>query len=396
MKRLFSILVMLITVSASAQWVQMSNGITAMVGGFTSIGTDIYTGTYWVVDNNSNALSAFGVYRSTNNGLNWIQTSFAYRVLSLHAKGSRLFACTYSEGTYYSDNFGANWINMNMYAYSFASNNTYLFASTGSGLLVSTNDGLNWSTINSAYGSMLVKDNYICVYNNSASIKVSSNNGTNWTNANGISNSVYCMATNGTEIYAGTYGGGVLKSTDNGYNFTQTTAFNGNMLQCLLANGSNVIAGDNSTGVFVSSNKGTTWTQRNQGLTGSNSVGRLYFLNGYVFAALPSVVWRRDLQNLVSVNSISEILPSSYSLSQNYPNPFNPITNVKFSIVKSGDVKIVVYDVQGREVQTLVNERLSEGSYEVSFDGSMLTSGVYFYKMVSEGFTEIKRMILIK
>jgi hypothetical protein len=89
-------------------------------------------------------------------------------------------------------------------------------------------------------------------------------------------------------------------------------------------------------------------------------------------------------------------MPSSYSLSQNYPNPFNPTTNVKFSILNSGDVKIVVYDVQGREVQTLVNERLNAGTYEVKFDGSSLNSGVYFYRLTTEGFTETKKMLLIK
>jgi len=61
-----------------------------------------------------------------------------------------------------------------------------------------------------------------------------------------------------------------------------------------------------------------------------------------------------------------------------------------------GDVKIVVYDIQGREVQTLVNEKLSAGTYEVKFDGSMLTSGVYFYKLSAGDFSETKRMILIK
>jgi hypothetical protein len=62
----------------------------------------------------------------------------------------------------------------------------------------------------------------------------------------------------------------------------------------------------------------------------------------------------------------------------------------------AGNVKLVVYDVQGREVQTLVNERLNAGTYEVKFDGSMLNSGVYFYKLVTDGFTETKRMVMIK
>ena len=101
-------------------------------------------------------------------------------------------------------------------------------------------------------------------------------------------------------------------------------------------------------------------------------------------------------QIYVGIIKSENTLPLKYSLGQNYPNPFNPMTNVKFSIIKAGDVKIVVYDVQGREVQTLVNERLNAGTYEVRLDGSMLTSGVYFYKMVTNGFTETKRMILIK
>jgi hypothetical protein len=70
--------------------------------------------------------------------------------------------------------------------------------------------------------------------------------------------------------------------------------------------------------------------------------------------------------------------------------------NVQFSICNAGNAKLVVYDIQGREVQTLVNERLNAGTYEVKFDGSILNSGVYFYKLVTEGFTDTKRMVLIK
>jgi hypothetical protein len=105
---------------------------------------------------------------------------------------------------------------------------------------------------------------------------------------------------------------------------------------------------------------------------------------------------RNPTGNPVGINNISGIIPSAYSLSQNYPNPFNPVTNVKFSIVSSGLVKIVVYDIMGREVQTMVNERLQPGTYETTFDGSTLTSGVYFYKMITYTYTETKKMILLK
>jgi len=109
------------------------------------------------------------------------------------------------------------------------------------------------------------------------------------------------------------------------------------------------------------------------------------------------IYYKRDpTGNPIGIQNLSTEIPSKYSLSQNYPNPFNPMCNVQFSMCNAGNVKIVVYDVMGREVQTLVNERLNAGTYEVKFDGSMLTSGVYFYKLVTNGFTEIKKMILIK
>ena len=98
----------------------------------------------------------------------------------------------------------------------------------------------------------------------------------------------------------------------------------------------------------------------------------------------------------VSVQNISSEIPASYSLGQNYPNPFNPITNVKFSIINSEQLKLIVFDIMGREVQTLVNERLQPGTYEVTFDGSMINSGVYFYQMVSGNYKETKRLLLLK
>jgi hypothetical protein len=96
------------------------------------------------------------------------------------------------------------------------------------------------------------------------------------------------------------------------------------------------------------------------------------------------------------INQISITTPSKYSLSQNYPNPFNSMCNVQFSMCNAGNAKLVVYDIQGREVQTIVNESLKPGTYEVSFDGSKLNSGVYFYKLITDGFTETKKMILLK
>ncbi|MBL8007391.1 MAG: T9SS type A sorting domain-containing protein [Ignavibacteria bacterium] len=88
--------------------------------------------------------------------------------------------------------------------------------------------------------------------------------------------------------------------------------------------------------------------------------------------------------------------PEKYKLSQNYPNPFNPVTNVEFGISKLGFVSLKVYDMLGKEAATLVNEILSPGKYTVKFNGNNLASGVYFYRMESGDFKDIKRMVLVK
>jgi hypothetical protein len=97
----------------------------------------------------------------------------------------------------------------------------------------------------------------------------------------------------------------------------------------------------------------------------------------------------------VNVKSEGEII-ESFTLMQNYPNPFNPATNIKFNVAKSGNVKIVIYDVIGREVQTLVNERSQEGTYVATFDGSALNSGVYYYRLNANGFSATRKMVLMK
>lgn len=89
-------------------------------------------------------------------------------------------------------------------------------------------------------------------------------------------------------------------------------------------------------------------------------------------------------------------IPVSYDLSQNYPNPFNPSTTINFSIPKDQAVTLKVYDMLGREVSQLVSGVQKAGSYSVVFDGSKLSSGVYYYEIRAENFVETKRMVLVK
>jgi hypothetical protein len=122
-----------------------------------------------------------------------------------------------------------------------------------------------------------------------------------------------------------------------------------------------------------------------------------------------TTVWSFVTLGSSGIINISSEIPTENKLYSNYPNPFNPVTKIKFDVgngfpIKTfGNDKVVlkVYDVMGREVQTLVNESLKPGTYEAAFDArhggsSSLNSGVYFYKLITGGFTETKKMLLLK
>ncbi len=98
----------------------------------------------------------------------------------------------------------------------------------------------------------------------------------------------------------------------------------------------------------------------------------------------------------IGINPISGIIPEQFVLSQNYPNPFNSETEIKFEIPKRSFTKLVLYDILGNDVSTLVNDELNPGSYIVNFNGSYLSSGVYFYKLSTNDFNETKKMIILK
>ncbi|MGA7159763.1 MAG: T9SS type A sorting domain-containing protein [Bacteroidota bacterium] len=105
-----------------------------------------------------------------------------------------------------------------------------------------------------------------------------------------------------------------------------------------------------------------------------------------------------DYVNVVttSVAEIRNILPAQFELDQNYPNPFNPSTTIRYAVPTAGKVLIKIYNVLGQEVSTLVNTQQSAGTYNVTFDASRLASGMYFYRISSGNFVQVKKMLLIK
>ncbi len=98
----------------------------------------------------------------------------------------------------------------------------------------------------------------------------------------------------------------------------------------------------------------------------------------------------------IGIQPISNKVPKSYELLQNYPNPFNPVTNIEFSIPKQSFVKIVVYDLLGRELEILVNEALKAGFYKVVWDASNYSSGMYLCKLMTDDYSKTRIMVLVK
>ena len=98
----------------------------------------------------------------------------------------------------------------------------------------------------------------------------------------------------------------------------------------------------------------------------------------------------------IGVKNNNNNIPKDYSLSQNYPNPFNPQTNIKFTLPKRENVTLKVYNMLGSEVKTLAEGVHNAGEYNVIFDGSNLSSGIYFYTLRTSSFTQTRKMILVK
>jgi len=120
----------------------------------------------------------------------------------------------------------------------------------------------------------------------------------------------------------------------------------------------------------------STWTDRR------NNTVHVY----YSWRPLPTLVGTQPNNSIVK----------SYRLMQNYPNPFNPLTTIGYDIQKNGHVTLKIYDELGREVRTLVNGFQNSGSYEVQWDAAGYASGIYYYKLEASGFTETRKMVLIK
>ncbi len=359
-------------------------------------------------------------------------------------------------------NKGTNWNSVNINQSNFKMlqflNAQTGFVSGDSGISRTTNGGNSWNSVYSGnfgwYSHFTDVNNGIKV---TANVEKTTNGGMNWqtvafitpggiTSISYINNeNIYCTGWDWSMHFGGLYSAGIWKSVNGGLNWnvryfsavnfccsqTLSVSFpdinNGfavgyettiNYFYKTINSGNNWtkqeinnrmyttqfynattgwICGEQGK-ILLTTNSGTDFYSQVTGVT--STIRKIYMLNKDTGFAVGDngLILSTTIGGFTGVSTISNQVPSEFSLSQNYPNPFNPLTKIKFDISGSSVSKtfLYVYDVLGHEIAILVNQQLQPGSYETDWDASSYPSGVYYYKLESGSFTDTKKMVLIK
>ncbi len=268
-------------------------------------------------------------------------------------------------------------------------------------MLLSTTDGDTWDTVSTGLtsditGPLTINGRGDLFVGTDQGIYRSTNRGDLWTDVNnGLADKrIHGLAVSRRgDLFAATgvdYPDSVFRSTDNGeyWVFQFPLPHNTGMRAMVADGGGMVFVALDSMGVRCD---GVACCS---GLTDLH-VGLLSLdYGGYLYAATGSGVFRSALST--ALEELPGGLPAAFRLEQNYPNPFNPKTVVRSWLPVASHVTLVVYDMLGREVATLVNEKRAAGMYQDFFDGSGLASGAYIYRLTAGQFIESRKMLVVK
>lgn len=438
----FSIISLFFVSSAFSEpaWQEVYSGSRALYDVFF-----INENTGWVSGSDSVIL------KTTNGGLNWLQQIIPRHISRINsirflnsmtgwAGGGHYI---YYGGSNYVDysflckttNGGNNWIQVidsqGPYINSIRildSNTIFLTKGSSSGgsyygaILKSTNAGLNFTSLqvpipsSSFYVPFFLNSQtawvpcYYCTnyVTNYFYIIKTTNGGINWSaiyaDSNGMGNTCINFFDNNNGYFSNTQ---FYKSSNGGFNWnssplsglTNFLCSNFSNAQTGWACGNTSSAGDTAW-VYKTTNSGTNWLKSVN--LGKILSANIFFLNstkGWIVTGpnnSAGKIFRTTTGGTQKVIENSNLVPDNFSLSQNYPNPFNPATNIKYDLPKNGFVTVKIFDILGKEIETLVNEKQTPGTYEVNWNASRYPSGVYFYRLVTDGFTDTKKMILLK
>jgi photosystem II stability/assembly factor-like uncharacterized protein len=362
------------------------------------------------------------IHKSTNGGLNWVkQTNLPYE--KERSEIDFINASTgWSPGADGSllktTNGGNNWIESfagfeTLTGVDFLNANTgYLTTTTGK-VLKTTNGGSNWNMFDPPSFSYLTSVMFLndqtgwisgSLGNTDGKIAKTTNGGQNWiVQLSNIFNAPYQVYfRNSLTGFASCYKK-IYRTTNGGEDWdTATVHTEIREVKCITFVSASIgfaaaSVSSNSGGILKTFDGGLNWyLQWTKGTNSCNSVDFYDSEKGWAGINSGVIVTGNSGGNIIGIEAIQGNIPGEFSLSQNYPNPFNPMTNIELRISGSGFVSLKVYDITGREVAILVYRELSAGVYNVDFDASHLSSGMYFYRMETAGFRDVKKMMLIK
>jgi photosystem II stability/assembly factor-like uncharacterized protein len=293
-----------------------------------------------------------------------------------------------------------------LYSIVVCSDGSILTGTVGNGIFRSDDNGSSWTSVApfSPTWSMTINSTVIYAGTTYNGIQRSTTNGLTWESFNDglpVGAIIRSVTTIGNKVFAGTtINGAYYLSDSTWYQISNGLPDDGlGQYQAVLAFTGNDIAifAGTTGGVYMSLDNGSSWQNINDGLTQTN-IRALAINDSILFTGTSSGgIWYRPLSQLItSVENSSLISPIELTLYQNYPNPFNPSTKISWQSPEGSYQTLKIYDVLGTEIATLVNEERPAGSYEVNFNASQLSSGIYFYKLQAGSFVSTKKMLLIK
>ncbi len=330
----------------------------------------------------------FDFIKTTNNGLNWniLTTPWGGDDMAVINPDTVLLA-DYDPlmgGVYRSTNGGINWQNIWNNGPNYNPKKIYMYDKNLGFACIdfqhpqsyrTTNGGLNWTNLNdSDFVGIKFYDSLIGWKGNGNSIKKTTDGGLTWVRQ--IPPVTYSFVCNSISI--------INKDT-------------------LWFVGCNIISNNKYYGVICkTTNGGLNWGYQLPDT--SILIGRYNYINfvsdktGWSYNTILNTGVHTNTGGIVNgISNNQIILISDYQLIQNYPNPFNPSTTISYNLSKSGDVRIKVFDVTGKEIEELVNKRLQAGSYKITFNPTKYTSGIYFYSMIVNGtIVDTKKMMYVK
>ena len=426
---LFIFIILLFTVGVNLQdnpppgWYQQTLPVNDLINDIFFL--DSLNG--WIVtDGDNNPPDTGYILRTTNGGDNWnIQLSMAQelRVIQFLDINTGYTAGGTGSGfdrIYKTTNGGDNWIQLGVIGLVLIDDLYFLNKDTGwicddillwGGLYKTTNGGNSWvQQLNESYRPFklfFINKDTGWVVKDPQSIYKTTNGGNNWNLIIGFSGPIrpildifFMSADTGWITRATNDSNGILKTTDGGYNWIiqidPEPPFGSVPTELFFTNTNTGYIATGASKIIKTTNGGEVWGKQDGPSGGYSSIYFVDSLRGW--AGSGKLIATKDGGGpIMSMIQISNEVPKDFILYQNYPNPFNSITIIKFEIHKSSNVKLIVYDVQGKEVKNLINEKLSSGIYSYDWNASGNSSGVYFYSFIIEGnIIDTKKMLLIK